>query len=648
MVLALLVGIPSGGQPTGDSPPAAPPARKKLTLDDLPPSVRLGVRVERVRRGMTVAPTVVVVGDGRSYAEAIALWSPRLRFPVLIDDGTPAARDGIARFVRAFKPQSVIRWSAPEAEAWPVDPESRPGAIVDSVARAWDLDGVGTMADLVKGWLGLGLTPPGIVAADPSHPCWTAALALAAGRGEPIAWVGVKAGQSLDSNRSDALAVQIEAACKATGLSWMDLGDQIDAVTLCLNVGSRMRGQTPLALTDRIGRHRAGAAGRARRWAWAGQVFGNESMAAYRAMSALFLMPGKAWLFDGYPARPPFSAWDATPAKATLEGAGLATTLFDSPNQSAAVWRMTTARPLGAGLVMVNTKGNSTWFELEPGRCLGGDVPTLDVPAMVHFVHSFSASSVTNRCTIAGRWLERGAYAYIGAVDEPFLQAFVPTPIVARRLVSSVPWGAAGRIGGDRVWKIAVVGDPLITLGPPAPRAEDPMTIDGATGMDALMREAVRGGRYAEAVDLLVMLGRDDKAARLASGVLRERPGRFGADLARGSIAPLYRTGMVEDLVRAYQRLPKALGKSGSMRDLLWQACLPHLSSTSDPRLVLTLADNIRPEQLVWDAARVRGAMARVFGSAKADAWLDGLVRTQTDPKSAQGLRQLLIAPRGK
>src|SRR5262245_59910925 len=99
-------------QPTA---PAQDPKQEAKPAQDpraTPPQVVLGQRVLQVQHVASVCNTVVIVSDAPSYVGAIAKWTPVRKFPVLIDDGTPAARENIARFVRAFKPAHVVRWSA--------------------------------------------------------------------------------------------------------------------------------------------------------------------------------------------------------------------------------------------------------------------------------------------------------------------------------------------------------------------------------------------------------------------------------------------------------------------------------------------------------------------------------------------------------
>ena len=99
------------------------------------------------------------------------------------------------------------------------------------------------------------------------------------------------------------------------------------------------------------------------------------------------------------------------------------------------------------------------------------DIPR-GVPAAVAMIHSFSAADPTDPQTIAGRWLAQGAFAYFGAVNEPFLLAFRPPGLVAELVSAEVPLVAALRQGELEPfgfpWRLVYLGDPLYHLKSPA------------------------------------------------------------------------------------------------------------------------------------------------------------------------------------
>jgi hypothetical protein len=408
-----------------------------------------------------------------------------------------------------------------------------------------------------------------VILADERDPAWTAALALSAARAQPIMWAllpKLSVDSPMTREEAEPLCRAIEEFCVGTDLPWRDLGDAIDAVTVCAALPARIQTSPEefVATTDRLGRLDAN-----NRWGWAGQIFGSEPQAAYRAMCSIFLRAHTAWLFDGYGSTQPWVQWDASAAAEVLEGAGLFAAVDDEPRNTLGDWKLRAERPVRADLILVNSSGNRGWFELPSGRGRPGDIPLLDVPSAMHMVHSWSAVAPGRRITVAGRWLERGVYAYVGSVHEPYLQAFVPTPVFAERLVKGGALGAAARIGGP-IWRVAVIGDPLLTIGPEAGRATAALPLEGAGAVEESMKAAAKEQRYAESAAALALLGRDADAAKLFAAVAREKPEALDGELARAVLFPLFRTGMDDEFLRAYAALPAELAADGAAVDALW------------------------------------------------------------------------------
>ena len=84
---------------------------------------------------------------------------------------------------------------------------------------------------------------------------------------------------------------------------------------------------------------------------------------------------------------------------------------------------------------------------------------------VVSIIHSFSAADPLDPSTLAGRWLENGAYIYFGAMNEPFLNAFRCPRLVAELAASEIPLSAVLRQGPyeafGRPWRLVYLGDPL-------------------------------------------------------------------------------------------------------------------------------------------------------------------------------------------
>lgn len=654
--------------------PAAPEDRAKAAQDalaQLPPPVRLGLRVEAARRALPVAPVLVIADSTEAYLSALALWSLEVRFPVLIDDSSPRAAEDIARFARAFRPQQTLVLRARADAPAPGKPLKERGEAL--LARAW---GAGSREELAEKWKSMGFTPPGIVALSPNDPAWAGGLGLALGRGQPMLWLedafvpGRDSGTMMDDARLGPLSLKVQDAMEATGHSWRALGDDIDAVTLALNLPSKTHRAGAQATTDAIGRHdvplpapgaphnpqlpnTAGIAG-GPRYAWSSQVLGTEAQSAYMAMGALFLQARSAWLFDGYRDGAPFGDYDVGRPADTLIAAGLRVTIDNNPEPSPDQWRARTQRPIDAGLIHVNTAGFPRWFELPPGgiginRASTGDIPMLLTPAIVHFIHSFSAEDVSDRTTIAARWIEQGAYCYAGAVSEPYLTAFQTPERLFGRLLASSPWGAAPRQDNGGLWKVALFGDPLATVGanvgfagqpPGSPPAPAPIPgVPGARPAQDLLTEALKAHRFFEAARLLVMLGREPDLLKLIEALLASDPESWTPEVARIALPALHRVGRPELVLRAFLRLEPQDQADTLVLDTLWQSARPELASTRNGMLVEALRERMRPGSIAADASALARCARRRFGGAAGERILADAMALTTDEWEQRQIR---------
>lgn len=541
----------------------------------------------------------------------------------------------IGRFVRAYEPETVVRWDGGEQS-----PEPGVRALYDdALARSWEAT---DREGLEKVWTDSGFTPLGAVVVSEGDPAWVAGLALAAGRGQLTIWSdgprrGI--GGMMPDEDLAKLESEITAALEASGRTWNRMGDEIDTLTLCLNRQSRYReAGEPMAVTDRIGRH-----GPARRYAYTGMIFGTAPEAAYRAMCALFLQPDSAWMFDGYDASfaPPYAVANATNV---VEAQAWRTIALTPPSNSARLWRRATRWGIDADFVHVNTSGRFDRFDVGRGSLFGHDVPELEVPSIVHFIHSFSAQRLNAPGSIATRWLENGAYIYVGSMDEPRLNAFLPAENLLRRLFASMPMGGAARNEvRPTVWKINYFGDPLMVVGPDAPRAEEGLSLDGASALDDEMRAALRERKLAEAIGALVMLGRDADAVKLATAA-NQQTGEgetVGADLARAALGAVYRAGEAELFLDLCEALEEADALTARDIDRIWDVIRPNLHSTDRTDLIRALSENARNASPVEDAGDLAPVMARLVSREAARAMIER-VQTQTNnPRDKQELDRL-------
>jgi hypothetical protein len=627
--------------------PEQPPPGK-VSYENLPPSIKLGLKAEALQRATPVDPVVVVVPDGGSYLEAVSGWTPGIRFPVLIDDGSMAAAEDIGRFVRGFKPAKVVRWSG--KTALPAEGGARRSAVEAGLRKTWSAAVNGepeaakmeSQGELISRWQKMGAPRTGIVIAADNDPAWTAALALAAGRAQPLAWVArppspTVASMSVADFRK--FESDIEKACEGTGLKWNAMGDDIDAVTLCMASSVRVQAEPSLVLatTDCLARPLADEQqriGKEERWAWCGQIFGSESHSAYMAMCSLFLSTKKAWLFDGYPDTKPWSDFDASAAAGFLKKVGIESSVERSPKNGERDWRVRAAVPVDAGFIAVNTKGMANFFELEPGQCLPADVPELNVPSMLYLVHSWSAFSPSEHWTFGGRWVERGVYAYLGSVDEPYLQAFIPTPGVAMRMAGKLPFGAAVRFDNGPAWKLTVIGDPLTLLGNAPVRGEEKVPLDGATDVQEELKAALAEKAYEKILRALVLQGRDADAAAVAKGLFKEDAKAVTPKIAALAILPLFRSGDHESMMKAFAVLPA--GADPMLKDAVWLAAYPMLRTTRDATVLGALRSAIRDDSWVRDALDLAEPYERAFGRDEAAGILED-AKTHTKDANEKG-----------
>jgi hypothetical protein len=636
------------------------------------PGLRLGARVNLIERQFEVIPTLVIVPDEASFVQAIRGWRTKdvgIRYPILIDDMTWSSRMRIAQFVRAFKPRRIVRWKASGAEAnLPPDPAECQGRLETIVANVW---GATSAGGLKKVWEERGFVPPGAVVCSLKDPAWTAGVALAAFHGEPIVWVDLPDSPDptgyLIPAQVDALSEQVAKGLEATGWKWNKLGDDIDAITLCATTPSRVwlgpgdslgeqqgwataidtrTSRKFLSLTDMLGR-----TGKPppkpdptaippaepvkplppARWAWCGQIVGSSSRAAYDAMCAAFLLPERAWLFDGYEATGRWNEFDMTRAASALERIGIASLLDDAPSgKGIAEFRARAAgqRPgapdagmgVDAGLIAINTKGNPDFFDLSPGQGKPVDAPILHRPAMLYLVHSFSAAAPTSRQTVGGVWLDRGVYAYLGSVEEPFLQGFVPTPNVMARLAGGMIWGAAVRLDNFEAWKLAVFGDPLITFGPQGQRTESvPLPLEGVEDVASALPNQLRSKDYLGAMWTLLLTGRDKDADRLLAAIAARDPKQVDTEVALAGVTSAFLVGDYPTFLTAAAGCKPALLDAarvrrnglGEVRDMVWQAIWAHSDHPTRQETDL-LADLIRPENEARDVDELRQMLDRV------------------------------------
>ena len=647
------------------APQAAPPEAQQI-----PWPITLGLRVIQVPLRVPVLNRVVIVPDEATYLDEISRWSLAGRWPVLIEDNFFAPM-----FVRAFKPESVVRRAA--AAPMPADRAAQQAAAAQAISNAWRApQGVppgsgpvpgssmvaptepSTLAPL-QAFKAVGFEPCGMVFTSMGDPAWTAAVALAAAHGQPIGWIDQDLGapwSSMPAASVVELSDTIERAVAATGLSWQARGDAIDAVTLCrtasgraivppgarfrLPDGANVKPDEAVSLTDALCRNADGS-----RWGVAGWIFGDSRRSAYMAMSALFLDRTSALCVNSYQPDGQWGRYGMTEAVEMLKQAGLEVTLIDGPQATGAAWINLAMGGISPDVLLVNTSGNADFFDLwGQARMRPEQVPIANRPVAMQFIHSWSLGTPEVVDTVGGRWLDHGVYAYVGSVWEPFLSAFVPPILFTDRFVNLVPFGWCARWTEgpmDALWRVTVIGDPLMTtLGPARqrPARSSPTQPDASRGeiemrdaaRDALVAAKASGAAadYARAMRALVLAGDDAMAVQVWAVALGKGA---AAECAADAMGPLFRAKDADGVVAAMRAMP-ADRVTLRDRDMLWQLWTPTLPALRDAATLEWFATQVRERRPYVDLIPLRGAMERAGVKEK---WVEAVTlwraRTRDD-----------------
>lgn len=427
----------------------------------LPWQIQIGLRIANLRARVPTVDRVVLVPDEATFLAAIQQWSLRGRWPILIED-----QQYTRMFIQRFRPAEIVR--LPQVKQSLPTGQELQQRMVSAAAVAWSP----TKGELLaQRWQHLGWQPPGVVITSERDPARLAAVALAADRGQPLAFLDRDFGspnEKLNPTEWQSLRTSVQQLVANTGYAYASVGDPIDTVTIVRRLAVKYqlneKAKEALAVTDGLARHSNG-----RRWAIAGWIYGSPTQAIYQAMCSIFLAHKTALLYNSYPDQDTWGQYGMDEAADWLSEVGFDVELIQRPAAGVRNWRRST-QGLDRDLILVNTKGGPSSFNLGDGQALAQDVPLLRSPAAVHFIHSWSATAPSDRNTVGGRWLEQGAYAYVGSVHEPYLQAFIPPNLLVERLRLSVPFLIAARQTEAPPWKITTIGDPLMTLLKPGSR----------------------------------------------------------------------------------------------------------------------------------------------------------------------------------
>lgn len=628
--------------------------QQQQQVRSLPWPIQLGLRSHQISQAFPLIDRVVLVPDAATYIDELAKWSPQGRWPVLIEDDrlTPM-------FVRRFKPAQLIRRES--IGSLPADRAERERLLEAVVIQAFGGDPeTKSVRELFEKHR---YAPPGVVITSVDDPAWTAALALAAGRGQLLAFVDGEFGSPNDQI-SSALALRlmeaVDAAVEQQGYPFRQLGDVIDTITVCRAMGLKSdvllrpeaqakiggpHGEGPIAITDLLGRNADGS-----RYAFTGWIFGNEARAAYMAMCSLFLDREQVLTCNTYPFDGEWGRYAMNDSNALLSQRGYELQQIVGESTTAAGWLRVLIGGIAADVVMMNTKGQSDIFEMSHGQCSAFDVPLLAQPAVLHLIHSWSMRAPANPDTVGGRWLANGAYAAVGSSHEPYLAAFVPPVALAQRWTNFVPFLVAARWWDgegpmSKSWRIVTIGDPLMLCAPPADVARTrtfqkaDYGVDLAEQVKSLMRRAsndASGEAYAEAMSILYMLGKDDIASELWK--LAQREGH-STRAARVALELFFHRRDARQFLEAWHALPQ---RDRAANDMLWHLLLPRIGSPSANDMLVALQAAIRHPWAHVDIERVAPHLSDTFGRSYVRDLIEREIARSTDTSVRQRLANLL------
>jgi hypothetical protein len=570
---------------------------------ELQAAMKLGAMTAAVQRKLPVVSQVVLVPDESTYLDEISKWSPNQRWPVLFRHGSQTSQ-----FIRRFSPEKVwVRESVGKVE-------NLGKTMQETVSNSWG--GGETVRDALKA---IKLPPIGVVITSVKDTARTAAVALAAGRGQLLSYISNDWGAQnkiMGKATTSALIEEVRDSLSKTGLSFQNIGDEIDAITICMTLPARVNftaaSENPVAVSDVIGRDKNG-----NRFAWTGWIEGSKANAAYMAMCSLFLERSNYWFCNTYPNNGGWGKYGLGNLLEILPKYGIDTTLVDGTLRSL---QEADSGGIRGDVICFTSKGNQDFLEMSDERTSPYWLPILDTPSALYFLHSWSLKNPSGKTTVGGTWLSRGVYAYVGSSHEPMLQAFVPQIEVMRRTMSLVPFLPASRWStGEHVyskpWRINTIGDPLM-LCPPKPTSmrrivspkQNSLYKDQAQVAKSNMKvtsEKPSDESFAKAIDSVVLLGKDDLACGLWKVACQE--GSAGPMSASAVLGPMFRKNQTDDFLFAFNFISSP---SRLEQDMLW-----HLAGLLSNTPLTVLVDNLRNPYQADDLKVIADRIARQKGN---------------------------------
>ncbi len=660
-----ILALTASAQVTVDAAPSSKmPSERHKDAPEWP--FHLGRRVIELERRMPVEDRVVLVPDEATFLDEVAQWSTKGRWPVLIEDSvyTPM-------FLRTFVPRQIVRrvQRAPRIDS--------PGALHqvmrDMVIRSFG--GNPAVVSVVGAMQTAGFTPTGIAVYAADDPAFVAAAALAVGRGmipAPIEGGFDASDGRLDPQAFAAFDRLVREAFSSSGLPFEGMGDAMDAAVICRGLATITRldlavnkvpsapgmpvvkSDDSFATSDAVCRLSSG-----HRYAVCGIIQGSAARSAYVAMASLFLSRASIWAVDSYQSSDAmFQSFRVDSLASALEQAGFQALTRSGTDAGLDAWRQLLVDGFACDVLLLNSSGNADFFDLgTPGQTAAssrggpGDVPVLTRPLALSLVHSFSLQSPSNPDSVGGRWIEYGAYAYVGSVHEPYLFAFVPPGALLQQVANGVPFGVAARIWDGPFalpWRISLIGDPLMMCVAPKglpiqPRVDPPPPIPGYLDLFAQCRDLLSrckgdagGDATLAAIRALAAIGQDRLVAELWRVMARQS---WAARVAPAALDSLFVRRESGAFLAAYALVAAPTPRQ---RDMLWQLCAPMLPTLRDPDAVLLFERAVRPTWPDHDLRRLLPTSKAMLGPVHARELVIRLRQVTSNPQQRAALDDLL------
>ena len=416
-------------------------------------------RCMELRLKKRVLDVVYVVDDVETYLYYLSKWNESEIFPILFSDSKLTEK-----FIEAFKPKQVI--AATPVRIGDIDDQ----IVLRALYASWGEEDILAVGSIDREQIRRRLvetkgTPLGIVFTRAFDDEMAGGLALAAARGQILEFLpySYKYGKAVDFDKKEEIRKQIINLISSWNISYEGLLEGIDFITIACDLAyvydyNKGPNAGRYALDDAIDRDDNG-----NRYALCGRLLGPKDMALYQAMCAIFLQPKRALFFNTYAVdSAPWNAY-ATSDVSRLLGGFIHSQAVEGEGASIDKWNSLMMDGSNYGLIFVNSSGGGSDWSTRSGSGTVEDIPET-VPAVVCFTQSGSATDPKNPDTIAGRWLENGAYIYYGAVAEPFVQAFNPPILEVENLLFGHTYSYAFRKQSgawSSPWRLILIGDPI-------------------------------------------------------------------------------------------------------------------------------------------------------------------------------------------